>query len=276
MSARTSLAALNAAPPGLFAAFAADLFAGAAWVGERAAAARPFATLAALHEGLMAAATAAAPAERRALIGGFPDVAAEAAGLTDEEAAALARSAAAYRARHGFPCLICTARHGPEAILAAVAARLAGPPEAEEAAALREIGHITRLRLLDRVEGPGAPPAAGRLSTHVLDTHAGRPAAGVALRLFALDRAGRRLLEARTTNPDGRTDAPLLHGAPLRTGRYEIEFDLGPYFRARVDAGIATLFLDTVPVRFGIDEPEGHYHVALIATPWSYTVYRGS
>lgn len=292
MSARTSLAALNAAPPEVFAAFAAELFEGAAWVGARAAAARPFASVAALHEGLMAAVAAAAPEERRALIRGFPDLAsglgalapdsaAEHAGagldrLAQDEAEAVARFNAAYRARHGIPFVLCVRRHGREAILDSFAARLANAPEAEEVAALREIGYIARLRLVDRIDGPGLPQVAGRLSTHVLDTHAGRPAAGVALRLYAVGRAGRTLLDTRITNADGRTDTPLLSGAPLRTGRYEIAFDLGPYFRARVDAAVATLFLDTVPVRFGIDEPEGHYHVALIATPWSYTVYRGS
>ncbi|ACL60642.1 2-oxo-4-hydroxy-4-carboxy-5-ureidoimidazoline decarboxylase [Methylobacterium nodulans] len=278
---RTTLDALNAASPEAFAGFAGDLFAGAAWVGERAARARPFPTVAALHAALLAAASDASPEERRDLVRGFPDLAAELAEdgfdrLPAAEAETLARFSAAYRARFGFPFVLCTRRRTREAILDSLEARLSGDTETELAAALAEIGHITRLRLVDRVEGPGPPPTTGRLSTHILDTHGGRPAAGVALRLYVVGRGGRRLLDSRTTNADGRTDTPLLAGTPLRAGRYEIEFDIGPYFRGQVDPAVRNLFLETVPVRFGIDEPEGHYHVAMIATPWSYTVYRGS
>ncbi|ACA19574.1 OHCU decarboxylase [Methylobacterium sp. 4-46] len=288
---RTTLDVLNAAPPEVFAAFAGDLFEGASWVGERAAAARPFATVAALDAALAQAIRAADPEAQRALVRGFPDLAgsgalapesaAEHAGagldrLAGAEAEAFARLNAAYRARFGFPFVLCVRRRSLDAILDGFEARLARAPEAELAAALTEIGHIARLRLVDRVDGPGPPPTTGKLSTHVLDTHGGRPAAGVALRFYALGRAGRTLLDTRTTNADGRTDTPLLSGAPLRVGRYEIEFDIGPYFRERVARSVDTLFLETVPIRFGIDEPEGHYHVAMIATPWSYTVYRGS
>jgi 5-hydroxyisourate hydrolase len=78
------------------------------------------------------------------------------------------------------------------------------------------------------------------------------------------------------TNRDGRTDAPLLEGATMRAGRYEIVFELGAYFRA---AGVALAdppFLDSVPVRFAIADAAGHYHVPLLASPWSYATYRGS
>ncbi|MFE1601765.1 hydroxyisourate hydrolase [Methylobacterium sp. ID0610] len=277
----THLDSLNAAPAEDFAGFVGSLIPGAAFLGERAASARPFATVSALHAALMAALMAASPEEQRALLAAHPEPTAEdAAGLDPlaaaAEAEAFARGLAAYRERFGFPFLICAERQTIDAVLDALAARLAGEPAAERAASLGEFGHIVRLRLARAVEGPGLPPSTGRLSTHVLDTHGGRPAAGVALRLYAVGRAGRRLLDSRTTNADGRTDAPLLAGAPLRAGRYEIEFDIGPYFRGRVDGAVRNLFLETVPIRFGIDEPEGHYHVAMIATPWSYTVYRGS
>jgi 5-hydroxyisourate hydrolase len=116
----------------------------------------------------------------------------------------------------------------------------------------------------------------GRLSTHVLDTMNGRPAAGVRVELFALDGEARRLVAATQTNADGRTDQPLLAGDAFRTGAYEIVFHIGPYFRARGTAFAEPAFLEAVPVRFGIAEPEGHYHVPLLVSPWAYSTYRGS
>lgn len=116
----------------------------------------------------------------------------------------------------------------------------------------------------------------GRLSTHVLDTRHGRPAAGVRIELFALEGEARRRLAEAATNADGRTEAPLLTGEAFRPGRYEIAFHVGAYFRAHGIGGADPAFLDVVPVRFGLAEPDGHYHVPLLVTPWSYTTYRGS
>lgn len=116
----------------------------------------------------------------------------------------------------------------------------------------------------------------GRLSTHVLDTVNGRPAAGVAVTLERLKPDGSRERLAQThTNADGRTDAPLLAG-PLTPGSYELCFAIGAYFRGLGTALPEPAFLDVVPLRFGIAEPEGHYHVPLLASPWSYSTYRGS
>jgi len=115
----------------------------------------------------------------------------------------------------------------------------------------------------------------GRLTTHVLDTARGRPAAGLRIDLHALD-GGRRHLLTIETNADGRCDRPLLEGDAFRPGAYELLFHAGAYFRA---AGISLpepAFLDEVPIRFGIAEPDGHYHVPLLVSPWSFTTYRGS
>ncbi|MBC8008626.1 MAG: hydroxyisourate hydrolase [Burkholderiales bacterium] len=120
-----------------------------------------------------------------------------------------------------------------------------------------------------------------KLSTHVLDTMHGRPAAGVALSLYRLDAAPDAwcLLVQTTTNADGRTDAPLLVADALLAGVYEIRFQIGAYFAA---LGVtsptpdAPAFLDEVPIRFGISDPTAAYHVPLLATPWSYGTYRGS
>ena len=108
----------------------------------------------------------------------------------------------------------------------------------------------------------------GRLTTHVLDTAGGRPAAGVRYELYALG-GRRRRVAAGQTNADGRADAPLLEGAALVAGRYEIVFRVGAYF------GQAP-FLDDVPVRFAVADAGQHYHVPLLVSPWSYTTYRGS
>ena len=116
----------------------------------------------------------------------------------------------------------------------------------------------------------------GRLTTHVLDTSAGRPAAGVRVELYRLDGAGRERLADATTNEDGRCNAPLLEGDGFRTGEYELVFHAGAYFQSTGAALTEPKFLDTVPIRFGIAEPGGHYHVPLLITPFSYSTYRGS
>ncbi len=120
----------------------------------------------------------------------------------------------------------------------------------------------------------------GLLTTHVLDTARGRPAAGMRLELFRLDHpAGyeRSLLKETHTNADGRTDAPLLAEDELSPGTYELVFEVGAYFAGQPEAGSADPpFLDRVPVRFGVADPLAHYHVPLLTSPWSYSTYRGS
>ncbi len=115
------------------------------------------------------------------------------------------------------------------------------------------------------------------LTTHVLDTTRGGPAAGVTIELFALGADGARTLIANVrTNSDGRTDAPLVSGADLRVGAFELNFHVGDYFRTMGAAVADPPFLDVVPIRFAVADPSGHYHVPLVVTPWSYSTYRGS
>ncbi|GEO12346.1 hydroxyisourate hydrolase [Microvirga aerophila] len=116
----------------------------------------------------------------------------------------------------------------------------------------------------------------GRLSTHVLDTANGKPAKGVEIELFIMESDARRSLLRATTNADGRTDAPLMTGEAFHTGTYELVFHVGAYFRSVGTAAADPPFLDTVPIRFSIAEPLGHYHVPLLVSPWSYSTYRGS
>ena len=116
-----------------------------------------------------------------------------------------------------------------------------------------------------------------RLSTHVLDTANGRPAARLALTLTRIEPDGTRVLLKRlTTNADGRTDQPLLVDEAFMVGRYEIEFHAGDYFRASGAILPDPPFVDVVPLRFGIADPAGHYHVPLLVSPWSFSTYRGS
>ncbi|MDP8910104.1 MAG: hydroxyisourate hydrolase, partial [Chloroflexota bacterium] len=116
----------------------------------------------------------------------------------------------------------------------------------------------------------------GRLTTHVLDTAHGRPAAGLVIELWTLDGAGgRALLQTVRTNADGRTDAPLLEGDALRPAVYEIVFAVGDYFAMRQEMP-SPPFLDRVPVRFGVADAAAHYHVPLLVSPWAYSTYRGS
>jgi 5-hydroxyisourate hydrolase len=119
--------------------------------------------------------------------------------------------------------------------------------------------------------------ADGRLTTHVLDTARGKPAGGLVVELarFEGDDGARRVLTRTRTNADGRTDAPLLAGDELIRGVYELVFEVREYF-ADLGPGSDPPFLDRVPIRFGVDDPSAHYHVPLLASPWSYSTYRGS
>jgi len=115
----------------------------------------------------------------------------------------------------------------------------------------------------------------GRLTTHVLDTAHGRPAAGMEIELFGIEGEERSLLKTARTNDDGRVDGPLLGGDEFAAGIYEIVFHVGAYFAG--EPGIPDLpFLGRVPVRFGVSDPEAHYHVPLLVSPWAYSTYRGS
>jgi len=117
----------------------------------------------------------------------------------------------------------------------------------------------------------------GRLSTHVLDTMNGCPAAGMKVTLQRLDGAAVQTLRTLTLNHDGRADAgPLLDESRMAVGRYRLCFDVADYFRARGVALPEPAFLDVVPVDFGIADVAGHYHVPLLVSPWSYATYRGS
>ena len=111
----------------------------------------------------------------------------------------------------------------------------------------------------------------GRLTTHVLDTSLGKPAAGLKIEVW-----GETLLKTITTNQDGRADHPLLEGESLVIGQYELRFFAGDYLRALGLKLPEPLFLDVIPIRFGISNAGQHYHVPLLLSPFGYSTYRGS
>jgi 2-oxo-4-hydroxy-4-carboxy-5-ureidoimidazoline decarboxylase len=287
---------LNAAPADDFVAALAGIYEHAPWVAAAVAGLRPFASLASLNAAMIAAVRAAPPDRKLALIEGHPDLAGKAARagdltaeskseqggagldrLSEADYARFHRLNDAYREKFRIPFIVCVRRHTRDSILGQFERRLQNAPEAEIETALGEIGRIAALRLSDRVEAADALQVAGRLSTHVLDTHGGRPAEGVALTLCELCGDGtRRLLVKAVTNHDGRTAAPLISGRPVPIGRYELRFEIGAYYASQNTPTADPPFLQSVPVEFSVAEPEGHYHVPLLVTPWSFSTYRGS
>jgi len=117
---------------------------------------------------------------------------------------------------------------------------------------------------------------SGYLTTHVLDTARGCPAEGIRIALYRVSGNSHKKIAETVTNDDGRTDAPILPAEAFRTGTYELIFFAGDYLRATGQVTEEVLFLDAIPLRFGMDDPEAHYHVPLLLSPYGYSTYRGS
>ena len=294
-SASVTLDHLNSCAPETFVSALGDVFEHAPWVATAAAARRPFPTVTALHDAMVDAVRQAPPDRQLAFIKGHPELGGKVARagamtdhskaeqgalgldkLSDAEFLRFGQLNDGYRDKFGFPFIICVRRHTRDSILHNFERRLASDRSTELATAIGEIGLITRLRLVALVEGPGKPKTDGRLSTHVLDTSRGRPAPGISVVLSEIGASARSVLAEARTNQDGRTDQPLLSGGPLRTGTYELAFHVGRYFTLARLPTSEPPFLDIIPIRFSIAEPEGHYHVPLLVSPWSYSTYRGS
>jgi 2-oxo-4-hydroxy-4-carboxy-5-ureidoimidazoline decarboxylase len=267
--ARVTLDELNRMDPRFFAATLGDIFEHSPWIAEAACERRPFASLSALFEAMTRAVRDAGAGRQSALIKSHPDLAGKAARegtltadsareqtsagldrLSEKEFAAFHHLNEAYRAKFDMPFVVCVRRHGKDSILRLFEQRLRHDAATEREAALGEILRIAALRLDQRVAAPDRLQVHGRLSTHVLDTHRGRPAEGVDIEFLEVFASGKsRLISRTTTKADGRTERPLIADPP---------------------------FLDIVPVRFAIADPEAYYHIPLLVTPWSYATYRGS
>jgi 2-oxo-4-hydroxy-4-carboxy-5-ureidoimidazoline decarboxylase len=295
MSEKT-LVKLNACSKGEFVAALANVFEHSQWIAEQAAASRPFAGVRALFDAMRAAVEHASEELQLALIRAHPDLANKtqrASGLTAESTAeqdsvgldrlsdaeyqAFEHVNNAYRSKFGFPYIVCVRRRTKDSILGDFERRLPNDTATEIKTSIEEIGRIAALRLDQLVAAEDRLPVVGCLSTHVLDNYNGKPAAGIAVELIELSELGMSRVVTRTvTNSDGRTDRPLIAGRPVPIGRYELRFATGEYFAARGVPMSDPPFLDEIPLRFAVSEPEGHLHVPLLVTPWSYATYRGS
>lgn len=295
MSQKT-LSELNACSKDDFVAALANIFEYSPWIAEQAAASRPFTGVKRLFEAMKGAVDRAVPELRLALIKAHPDLANKtqrAAGLTaesnaeqnsvgldrlsDAEYEAFERVNNAYRSKFGFPYIVCVRRHTKDSILRDFERRLPNDARTETQKSVEEICRIAALRVDQLVVSDDRLSVHGRLSTHVLDTHSGKPAVGIAVELVELSNLGASRVVARAaTNADGRTDQPLIGGRPVPIGRYDLVFSVGKYFAERNVEMTDPPFLDQIPLRFSVSDPEGHLHVPLLVTPWSYATYRGS
>ncbi len=286
-----TLASLNALSRVAFVTHLGAVYEHTPWVADVAFAHRPFASLTALHAAMQAAVSQASPEAQMTLIAQHPDLAGRAAlagnvtaASGDEQAAAGLDSLShdelqrftslneAYHARFAMPYIMAVRNADKARILAGFAGRLHNSVATEVTTALAEIHKIAWMRLLTLV----VPALTGRLTTHVLDTGLGRPAAGLPLSLWRIEGENRHLIKTFVTNADGRLDSPALSGDSMLAGTYEWLFEAGVYFVATGQATTSPPFLDRIPLRFALDNPESHYHVPLLLSPWSFSTYRGS
>jgi 2-oxo-4-hydroxy-4-carboxy-5-ureidoimidazoline decarboxylase len=292
VSDRLTLTDLNARDSTGFVDALADLYEHSPWIPEQVADQRPFDSLTALHAAMTQAVDTAGEEAQLALLRNHPDLAGRAVvageltqastreqasagldSLSDEEMTRFQKLNGRYRERFGFPFIKAVRGADKHRILAAFEGRVDNAYHQELATALTEVGKIAWLRLLSAVEH--AP--IGKLTTHILDTAGGCPAARLPLELWYLDaERGPALIGAFVTNDDGRLDGPALQGADFRPGLYQWVFEAGVYFARAGHATTATPFLDRIPLSFGISNPEAHYHVPLLLSPWSISTYRGS
>lgn len=285
-----TLTELNALPAEAAAKLLGAIVENSPWIGQNCARKRPFASFEMLHAAILAE-IGALPIDR--LDGLFrlhPELAgaeAKAGAMTSDSTSEQARLGltsldpaqlamldalnAAYRDKFGFPCIMALRLHDSVAsVLRAFEQRIGSSLDEARAANLREIGEIVRGRL----EGVLTPQ--GWLSTHVLDTGAGRPAAGMEIGLSVKNGAEWVSLKSVRSNADGRTDEPLLRARAMKVGVYRLEFEAGAYFRQQGVEVDTPAFVDRVSLEFGVSDRDAHYHVPLLCTPWSYTTYRGS
>jgi 2-oxo-4-hydroxy-4-carboxy-5-ureidoimidazoline decarboxylase len=291
-----SLSDLNACSKADFVAALANIFEYSPWIAEKVADARPFAGVKQLFAAMTAVVDQASPDLRLTLIKAHPDLANKtqrAAGLTAESSAeqnsigldrlsdaefeAFERVNNAYGKKFGFPYIVCVRRHTRDSVLRDFERRLPNDTATEMKTSIAEIFRIAALRVDQLVTSEDRLQVHGHLSTHVLDTHGGTPAAGMKFELVELSALGEsRIVTRGVTNSDGRGDQPLIHGRPVPTGNYELSFGTAEYFAARGVPMSDPPFLDRIPLRFSVSDPEGRLHVPLLVTPWSYATYRGS
>jgi 2-oxo-4-hydroxy-4-carboxy-5-ureidoimidazoline decarboxylase len=290
MSARQTLAALNAASREVFVAALAGVFEHSAWVAEAVAGQRPFATLADLRSTMMAAVEAIDETRKLELLRLHPDLAGKAAqagtmtyhskaehssarldGLSPAEFQKFQTLNADYVGKFGFPFIVCVRRHTRDSIFREFESRLKNNRKQEYVTALAEISRIASLRLDQIVDTEDGLGLNGRLDIHITDNIRGGPAANVAVELreiFALTGQDAAVSKAAT---DTGGMAALISGKPVPIGTYELRVAAGTYFKKTDD----TLpFIGTIPIRVSLNDPEATHSLRIAITPWSYAVSR--
>jgi 2-oxo-4-hydroxy-4-carboxy-5-ureidoimidazoline decarboxylase len=263
------------------------------WVARAVFAKKPFSSVRALADAMASAVADSEEDVKLALLRAHPDLAGKAAlanqmtdaSVEEQARAGLAHCTAeelerftklndAYRKKFGWPFILAVRNATKRAILAAFERRLSNDSCGERAECLTQVHKIAYMRLLTKV----AHAPTGFLTCHVLDTARGCPAAGMRLTLRRKTVSGEwEILGNWVTNEDGRLPGgPALKGEDHIEGVYEWTFDAGEYFAAVGVPTAGTPFLDEVPIRFGIGDPESHYHVPLLVSPWNCSTYRGS
>ena len=286
---------VSALPVADFVAAVGSVYEKTPWIAEKAHAAGPFDSLAALAGAMKNVVNEAGTDAQLALLRAHPDLAGKAAlageltvesteeqrraglgSLTPDEMARFQQLNEAYKAKFGFPFVLAVRNATKGVILGAFARRVNNTAAAELAEGIAQVHKIAWMRL----RGLVTPNPTGFLTCHVLDTARGCPAGpGMAIDLKKLDEASGewRPIGSFVTNDDGRLEGgPALKGAAFTHGTYEWTFHVGEYFATAGVPTAGTMFLSEVPLRFGIDDPEAHYHVPLLCSPWSYSTYRGS
>eukprot|EP00747_Dinoflagellata_sp_TGD_P179238 gnl/TRDRNA2_/TRDRNA2_29729_c0_seq1.p1 gnl/TRDRNA2_/TRDRNA2_29729_c0~~gnl/TRDRNA2_/TRDRNA2_29729_c0_seq1.p1 ORF type:complete len:291 (-),score=66.12 gnl/TRDRNA2_/TRDRNA2_29729_c0_seq1:106-978(-) len=289
--AKHTLAAVSAMDAPSLVAALGGIYEKSPWVAEKVAG-QTFESVRQLADAMAAAVNNSAEEQKLELLRAHPDLAGKAAlagevtadsseeqaraGLnqcTAEELERFNRMNDAYKERFGWPFILAVRNANKRAILAAFERRLKNDSCAERAECLKQVHKIAGMRLLGAVEH--AP--TGFLTCHVLDTAHGCPAAGMRISLRRQAGSGWEDLGSWITNADGRLPhGPALKGANHSAGVYEWTFQAGEYFASVGATTAGTPFLDEVPVRFGIDDPESHYHVPLLVSPYGFSTYRGS
>mmetsp|Transcript_20097 Transcript_20097/g.38023 ORF Transcript_20097/g.38023 Transcript_20097/m.38023 type:complete len:332 (-) Transcript_20097:466-1461(-) len=289
---KVALEQLNAMNAVQLEQFLGGIYEKSPWVAHAVSRKGPFTSVNALADAMAAAVNAADEEVKLRLLRDHPDLAGKAAlagQVTAESSEEQARAGlahcsveelekftslnTAYREKFDFPFILAVRNASKRAILGAFERRLKNDVAAERTECLAQVHKIAYMRLLEKVEH--AP--TGFLTCHILDTARGCPAAGMRLILRRQDGDKWETLGSWITNTDGRLpDGPALKGVDHRAGIYEWTFFVAEYFAAVGVPSACTPFLNEVPLRFGISDPEDHYHVPLLVSPWSCSTYRGS
>ncbi len=270
-------------------AWLGGLFEHSPWVAEAAFPCRPFASIERLHATMMHCVRNVSDDRRFALLKGHPELAGKEAQartmtvastfeqgsagldrLSQTELRKLQQLNKAYSEKFGFPFIICVRRHSKDSIFGQFERRLSNDFKTECEAAMAEVGRITALRLDQRLISDGSLKLHGHLAVHIVDLARGLPAHGMAVDLYAIESSGIEYA-LRSNRADSSGIAIMLDNRPLPIGLYELRFHCREYFRIQQHLS----FLDLVPVRFSVAEPEGDYHIPFRVTQSSYFTYRG-